>query len=57
MVVEKQHPHLVFPEGPILGTLLHPLEHDCHDCWSNRRADLTGYRNQFFAKSDIDSAT
>jgi hypothetical protein len=44
----------MFPEGPIFGTPLHPLEHVLHACWSNRSADLTSYRNQFFMKSEID---
>ena len=34
---------------------LHPLERDLLACWSNRSAELTGYRNQFFTKSNIDT--
>ena len=46
-----------FLEGPILGTTVHLLERDRLCCWFKRSADLTGYRNQFFMKSEIDIET
>jgi hypothetical protein len=41
-------------EGPTLGTASNKLEQVFLGCWYNRSAGLTGYRNQFFTKNEID---
>src|SRR5437899_1780291 len=56
------HPHLppddsVQPRVPRRAHFrnsLHPLERNRLACWSNRSADSTSYRNQFFIIYEID---